>query len=113
MASRKQAKRQKGRVWLSYDLGLRGNYDALYEWLDEKGAAECGDSIATFQTDRTKDELRSEQVELLGESSKARIYLVVQDLVNHRVTGTFLLGKRKAAPWTGYFQSTVENALDQ
>ena len=36
------------RVWLSYDLGIKGDYAALYIWLDEHKALECGDSIATF-----------------------------------------------------------------
>ncbi len=108
MAARKQSKRQKERVWLSYDLGLRGNYDALYEWLDAKDAQECGDSIATFQTDRSREELKSELVAFLGQNSKARIYLVTRSS-----GGIFLIGKRKAAPWAGFFQSAVENALDQ
>ncbi|MHB9292468.1 hypothetical protein Holit_01566 [Hollandina sp. SP2] len=36
------------RVWLSYDLGIKGDYANLYIWLDEHKALECGDSIATF-----------------------------------------------------------------
>jgi hypothetical protein len=36
------------RVWLSYDLGIKGDYGDLYLWLDEHKALECGDSIATF-----------------------------------------------------------------
>ncbi len=108
MASRKQPKRTKERVWLSYDLGLRGNYDALYEWLDSKDARECGDSIATFKTDRTKEELKQELTGLLGDDKKVRVYLVTRE-----AGGGFLLGHRRAAPWAGYFESAVENALDQ
>lgn len=33
-------------VWLSYDLGAKGDYDGLYSWLDNHKAKECGDSIA-------------------------------------------------------------------
>ena len=25
------------RIWLSFDLGVRGDYSALYTWLDDKG----------------------------------------------------------------------------
>ncbi|HXE06574.1 MAG TPA: hypothetical protein VN612_01675 [Acidobacteriaceae bacterium] len=98
----------KRRVWLSYDLGLRGDYQALYEWLDEKGAKECGDSLATFTTSQTEQQLKVQLQELLGATSKARVYIVTGDGV-----GKFLLGARKAAPWAGYFQTAVENALDQ
>ena len=32
--------RKESRFWLSFDLGFRGNYDALYEWLDRQDAEE-------------------------------------------------------------------------
>lgn len=32
--------------WLSYDLGVGGNYDKLYGWLDDHNAVPCGDSVA-------------------------------------------------------------------
>jgi hypothetical protein len=107
MATRKKTKRETKRVWLSYDLGLRGDYSALYEWLDTKGAKECGDSIATFQSDRTRDELSEELSGLLSETPRARIYLISKD------GGKFLFGKRKAAPWAGYSEAAVENVLDR
>jgi hypothetical protein len=98
----------KQRVWLSYDLGLRGDYESLYEWLDERSAEECGDSIATFLTTQTRDELQDSLVDVLEGSPKARIYIITKD-----GGGTFIFGKRKAAPWTGSFQSAVASALDQ
>ena len=107
MANNKKVKREKIRYWLSYDLGLRGDYDTLYEWLDSKGSRECGDSIATFQSDRTTDEIRESLAELLGANTKARIYLISQG------SGTFLLGKRKAAPWAGYYQAAGSNVSDR
>ena len=33
-------------IWLSYDLGIRGDYESLYSWLDDHEAKECGDSVA-------------------------------------------------------------------
>src|SRR5271168_3010947 len=98
MATRKRPTREDKRYWLSYDLGLRGDYDSLYEWLDAHSASECGDSLATFKSDRTGDELRDELTELLGETGKVRIYLISAG------SGSFLIGKRKAAPWAGYSQ---------
>ena len=107
MATRKRPTRESKRYWLSYDLGLRGNYDALYEWLDTHSASECGDSLATFKSDRTSDELRKELIDLLGETGKVRVSLIAAG------SGSFLIGKRKAAPWAGYFQKAVDNVLDQ
>ena len=31
-------------VWISYDLGIRGDYEGLYAWLDSHRAKECGDA---------------------------------------------------------------------
>ena len=31
-------------IWISYDLGVRGDYEGLYAWLDSHGAKECGDT---------------------------------------------------------------------
>ena len=35
-------------IWLSFDLGVAGDYPGLYKWLDEHDAVECGDSVAFF-----------------------------------------------------------------
>ena len=34
---------QEQMIWLSYDLGVDGDYENLYAWLDHKEAKECGD----------------------------------------------------------------------
>lgn len=31
-------------IWISYDLGVSGDYENLYAWLDDHGAKECGQS---------------------------------------------------------------------
>ena len=76
MATRKKPAREKKRYWLSFDLGLRGNYDSLYEWLDRQEAQECGDSIATFRSDRTRDQIAKELAEILRGTKNARAYLI-------------------------------------
>lgn len=35
--------------WLSYDLGIAGDYPDLYQWLDDHEAKSCGNSIAFFK----------------------------------------------------------------
>ena len=41
--------------WLSYDLGLSGDYNSMYIWLDNHKAKECGDSLAVFKFDYDND----------------------------------------------------------
>ena len=33
-------------MWMAYDLGVKGDYEGLYAWLDDHSAAECGNSVA-------------------------------------------------------------------
>lgn len=39
----------KSAIWLSYDLGVNGDYEGMYAWLDNHGAKECGGSVAYLQ----------------------------------------------------------------
>jgi len=39
----------KKAVWISYDLGIKGDYQGLYSWLDDHDAIECGNSVAFIQ----------------------------------------------------------------
>ena len=86
------------RHWLSFDLGLRGNYEDLYEWLDNMEAKECGDSMATFVTEKTRKEIGEELSEFLDK--KARVYILGK--YGKKFVGKFILGRRKQASWTGY-----------
>jgi hypothetical protein len=36
----------KSAIWLTFDLGVRGDYETLYTWLDQRLAKECGDNVA-------------------------------------------------------------------
>jgi hypothetical protein len=96
------------RYWLSFDLGLQGDYEGLYGWLDGQQAKECGDSIATFQSEKTRDQLAKELRHLLGDAKNARIYII-----NKKIGGKFVLGKRKLrAPWNGYAEISVGGGED-
>jgi hypothetical protein len=94
------------RYWLSFDLGLQGDYDSLYVWLDKHSAQECGDSVATFKSNKTREQIASELKELFDDKRKPRIYLIM------RRGGKFLLGKRKRSPWTGYADVSVASGED-
>jgi hypothetical protein len=36
-------------IWISFDLGVKGDYEQLYAWLDNHGAKECGPNLATLR----------------------------------------------------------------
>jgi len=96
------------RYWLSFDLGLNGDYDLLYGWLDKQGALECGDSVATFNSEKGRDQLAKELKNLLGDKKNPRVYLI-----SMRHGGKFVLGRRKVrAPWTGYAEISVSGGED-
>lgn len=107
----------KQRVWLTFDLGVRGDYDSLYQWLDEKEALECGSGVATFMyefgiSDRQLtapeivpvfDRLKTELQERINGIEKGRVYALTQ--INGPKLGPlglFLFGSRKISPWDGF-----------
>ena len=66
-------------IWLSFDIGLRGDYEGMYAWLDEHGAVECGDSVAYMKYECEDDFPESLEQELrraIEVTKKTRIYVV-------------------------------------
>jgi hypothetical protein len=95
----------KSAIWISYDLGLRGDYESLYAWLDERDAQECGDSLAFLKFQHTGSLIASLKREInraIKTTKSARLYVIYRDTDKKKIQGTFLLGGRKAPPWTGY-----------
>jgi hypothetical protein len=94
----------KVRIWLSYDLGIQGDYAGIYTWLDEQKATECGDSIATFLFD-DRDDIKTTIKESLKKfvefKKNDRIYLIFKNQKGN-YTGSFIIGNRKSSPWEGY-----------
>jgi hypothetical protein len=91
-------------VWLSFDLGIKGDYEGLYQWLDAHGAIECGDSVAFFKIKSEGSDLPGEIKKSLQQSmeidaKKTRIYIIYQK--DKSTKGSFLFGQRKASPWVG------------
>ena len=92
-------------VWVSFDLGVRGDYDGFYTWLDSKSAIECGGNLAFFNYSAAGDiieSLKSEIKEHVEIARKTRIYVIYRDPKTKKMKGKFVFGTRKAAPWTGY-----------
>ena len=97
----------KKSIWLSYDLGVKGDYTSLYEWLDSHEAVECGDSIAYFKFEWVQesdtplpDALKSELTESVRIKKTDRVYIIWRE--HSKVRGKYIIGSRKVAPWAGF-----------
>jgi hypothetical protein len=95
------------RLWICFDLGLRGRYEELYAWLDKHQATECGDNIATFRTDKSRGEITKELAKIIDPKRGGRVYIIFLG-----VGGRFVIGRRKVAPWTGYGKSSIDSDLE-
>ena len=92
-------------IWISYDLGISGDYENLYAWLDNKNARDCGDSIAVFRHEVEKGNdvfkiLKKELENRVSFNKKSRIYAICKN--GDKVKGKFIIGSRKSAPWDGF-----------
>jgi hypothetical protein len=104
----------KKAIWISYDIGVRGDYEGLYAWLDSKGARECGDSVAFIKYEDNGNiinNLKKEIENAIEITKKMRIYVVYREDTTNKLKGKFLFGTRKAAPWTG-FASEPDQIVD-
>jgi len=102
--------------WISYDLGLKGDYPGLYTWLDTVDAKECGDSMAFFKKKSSGDileEITSDIKRYAKLSNTDRVYLIYLDNATGKMKGKFLFGGRKRAPWNGYSNGVGTSAEDE
>jgi len=102
-------------VWISFDLGVSGDYEGIYAWLDGHAAKECGDSVALVQFESQGDlvtELREELKANVRLTSRSRVYAIYLG-GGSKIKGTWLVGSRKQAPWTGYGSLEGEGATDE
>jgi hypothetical protein len=100
-------------VWMSFDLGVTGDYESLYRWLDGHDARECGENLAFFNYEQKgvlESDIKASLKKALQIDSRTRIYLIHLDK-DKRMKGKFLFGQRKAAPWAGY--APKETAEDE
>lgn len=93
-------------IWLSFDLGVRGDFTGLFAWLDDRKAKECGDGVAFLKFEWTEDlkaELEAELRAHIEVTKQTRIYVVRQKGVDDlRPLGTWIIGSRRSPPWTGF-----------
>ncbi len=102
-------------VWISYDLNLKGDYNGLYAWLDAHKAIECGNSVAFLRYRATdvknlKSNIKKELTKAVKFGSNDRVYMIYLTSEG-KISGSFIVGNRKASPWEGYSPS-AENIED-
>jgi hypothetical protein len=99
-------------IWISYDLGIKGDYPNLYAWLDNQEAKEAGNSIAFLnykfngKDDQLLAVLKKDLTKSVNFKPGDRIYVMRMRNENgvNKVSGRFIIGNRKASPWEGYGQ---------
>lgn len=115
-------------IYLSYDLGVSGDYPGLYTWLAKLNALECGDSFCRFVYDfetvahmESLEDTKKALKELLKAIKEAvklkvndRIYVCSEFYVKDKktLTGCFIYGKRKQNPWQGYEKENTNFQID-
>lgn len=103
-------------IWLSYDLGVKGDYQSFYAWLDNHKAIECGDSLAVIKYEVPEgatlpDKLKQDLDASITFSKTDRVYVIWKNDNDGNTKGRFIIGKRKASPWEGYGDSVSEDDL--
>jgi hypothetical protein len=94
------------RYWLSMDFGVDCDATGLFAALDRQGAAECGEGVATFESDQSREAIEQTLLSAAapggtGPMSRAgRLYLIGPG-ADGKTTGRFILGGRKRPPWDG------------
>src|SRR5712664_472867 len=100
-------------IWLSYDLGVKGDYPTLYAWLDAHSAMECGPGLAVLKYEVAVDEsppdkLKADLQASVDFGKTGRVYVVWKN-EQGLVKGRFIVGSRKSAPWQGYGNTVSED----
>ena len=104
----------KSTIWLSFDLGGSGDYESMYSWLENHGAKECGSSVAFLKNYEFDGDLleylKADVGDTVALNRRSRIYVIFND--DGHLRGRYVVGNRKAPPWTG-FGDESEQEVDE
>ncbi len=117
-------------IYLTYDLGVNGDYTGMYTWLAKLDAQECGENSCRFvyefktvnhddsndDTKKALTELQEEVKQNVNLKANDRIYVSSDFFVKDekRLVGAFIVGKRKQNPWQGYKkEDALQLTLDE
>ena len=95
----------KSAVWVCYDLGVQADYEGMYTWLDEHRAKECGDSLAFLNYEYSGSLLQALTADLKKSvqiTKRTRVYVIYREQDTKKMKGNFIIGGRKAPPWSGF-----------
>ena len=106
-------------IFICFDFGLRGDFEGLYQWLDEKEAQERGYGIAVIKNYSVEAQIKTdldflnavklELSKVLKIGNSDRIYLIWNSFEGNKIKSGFLYGKGKQSPWTGFAQKVGES----
>ena len=110
-------------IFISYDFGMKGDYDGLFKWLDENKAEERGYGIGFIKEYNYKENsiktdidflrfVRSELKKRIKIGSSDRLYMIWNSLESSKIKAGFLFGKSKQSPWTGFAQNNQIDNID-
>lgn len=103
----------KKRFWISFDLGIAGDFEGIYEWLDAHEAVECGENCASIVFETKADpfkEIAAALKKAVQFRKKDRVYLIGRK-PDGKQYGAFIIGRRRRSPWSGY-AVTLESSDD-
>jgi hypothetical protein len=81
----------------------------MYAWLDSHEAKECGDNVAFFYYEYSGDLLKTIAKDLKSRvqlDARSRVYLIGR--AGGSTKGTFIVGRRRNAPWIGTAESNKQ-----
>lgn len=112
----------KMKIYINFDLSIRGDYKGFYTWLDKNNAEERGSGYAyikdypfpekefrgakDFKEKNIKlfNYLRKEIKDFAEIGTADRVYVTLKVIDTDHIGGMFLFGKSQSAPWKGYYQ---------
>ena len=110
-------------IWISFDFGLKGDYQGLYTWLDTHNAKDCGSNVACLKIQYPNQELEKSpsfteylKADLIANvklSKNDRLYVVYKDNTYGKMKGKWISGNRKAPAWEGYAKLEKDQADDE
>jgi hypothetical protein len=103
-------KKQDSKIWLSFDLGINGDYEGMYAWLDKQNAEECGDSFAIIRDFQFTGDIAKALLKEIRQHVKLRRRDRIYMICNKPLVAKFIVGGRKNAPWRGYSINNTQEA---
>lgn len=107
-------------IFISFDFGLKSDYENLYKWLDENEAVERGYGMAYIKNFRVGKKLTTDKAfvfhmrKVIKEKVKIgnndRIYMIWNGIEDDtKMRSGFIFGSAKQSPWTGYAQKSADD----